>query len=171
MWLRCDTCRRYGRLRLAGPHDVDYPRLVAAAPRAARCPPVRAQHRRRPWLHDWHFGTEVLPRATTAGPGSAAVGDCAGRCTTTRQCRGKSRNQNDHRPEGKVCHGAGMRPLHAGFNGSDFTSSATTASISFRCAANRPGWLAALGAEVDQLARHPLPVSSRRTLASVVPLA
>src|SRR5580704_10610485 len=24
MWLRCDVCRRYGRLKLAGLHDVDY---------------------------------------------------------------------------------------------------------------------------------------------------
>jgi hypothetical protein len=24
MWLRCDICRRYARLRLAGLHDVDY---------------------------------------------------------------------------------------------------------------------------------------------------
>ena len=24
MWLRCDVCRRYVRLRLAGLHDVDY---------------------------------------------------------------------------------------------------------------------------------------------------
>ena len=25
MWLRCDICRRYARLKLAGLHDVDYP--------------------------------------------------------------------------------------------------------------------------------------------------
>src|SRR5215813_6047646 len=24
MWLRCDVCRRYARLKLAGLHDVDY---------------------------------------------------------------------------------------------------------------------------------------------------
>jgi hypothetical protein len=24
MWLRCDVCRRYARLKLAGVHDVDY---------------------------------------------------------------------------------------------------------------------------------------------------
>ena len=24
MWLRCDVCRRYARLNLAGLHDVDY---------------------------------------------------------------------------------------------------------------------------------------------------
>jgi hypothetical protein len=24
MWLRCDICRRYARLKLAGLHDVDY---------------------------------------------------------------------------------------------------------------------------------------------------
>jgi hypothetical protein len=24
MWLRCDVCRRYARLRLAGLHDIDY---------------------------------------------------------------------------------------------------------------------------------------------------
>jgi hypothetical protein len=24
MWLRCDVCRRYARLNLAGPYDVDY---------------------------------------------------------------------------------------------------------------------------------------------------
>jgi hypothetical protein len=24
MWLRCDVCRRYVRLKLAGLHDIDY---------------------------------------------------------------------------------------------------------------------------------------------------
>ena len=24
IWLRCDVCRRYARLQLAGPHDIDY---------------------------------------------------------------------------------------------------------------------------------------------------
>ena len=24
MWLRCDVCRRYARLKLAGLHDIDY---------------------------------------------------------------------------------------------------------------------------------------------------
>jgi hypothetical protein len=40
MWLRCDVCRRYARLKLAGLHDVDYRTktlflpLIATMPRA-----------------------------------------------------------------------------------------------------------------------------------------
>ena len=37
MWLRCDVCRRYARLKLAGLHDVDYRiKTFKAAIRASR---------------------------------------------------------------------------------------------------------------------------------------
>jgi hypothetical protein len=37
MWLRCDVCRRYARLKLAGLRDVDY-RANLTAPASAYCP-------------------------------------------------------------------------------------------------------------------------------------
>ena len=33
MWLRCDVCRRYARLSLAGLHDVDYRTKTFSCPR------------------------------------------------------------------------------------------------------------------------------------------
>jgi hypothetical protein len=95
-----------------------------------------ASLRRRLRLHDRRFGAEILPAtaaATLAGITTTAA--CARRCATRHRRRRKNQSQDDDRREGNLGHGADMRPLHSGFNRPDFTSSATTASISFRCAA------------------------------------
>jgi hypothetical protein len=70
MWVRCDVCRRYARLKLAGLHDVDY-RTKPSAARYAAAHLMKAEvgaesrNKRGPsWVAGQGGGTAVSAQAT-----------------------------------------------------------------------------------------------------------